>query len=158
MVELEGKCLLVDLISLEINDFDVILGMDYLVAHHATVDCRQKKVTFTLPGQLEPFFQGKKRFPRTSIISTLYANKLLKKGCMGYVASVADMQKSAPSIEDLSIVRDFCDVFPEDLPGLPLYREIEFTIDLTPSTAPISKAPYKIGVAELRELQTQLQE
>ena len=93
-------------------------------------------------------------FPRTSIISALHANKLLKKGCMGYVESIVDMKKSTPSIEDLSIVRDFCDVFPEDLPGLPPDREIEFTIDLTHSTAPISKAPYRMAPAELRELQT----
>ncbi|XP_072999199.1 uncharacterized protein [Typha latifolia] len=152
MVELEGKCLPMDLISLEMNDFDVILGMDWLAAHHAIVDCRQKKVIFTLPGQPKLFFQGEKRFPQISIISALHANKLLKKGCMGYVASVVDMQKSTRSIEDLSIVRDFCDVFPEELSGLPPDREIEFTIDLTPGTAPISKAPYRMAPTELREL------
>ncbi|XP_072971730.1 uncharacterized protein [Typha angustifolia] len=105
MVELEGKCLPVDLISLGMNDFDVILGMDYLAAHHATVD-----------------------------------------------SSVVDMQNSTPSIEDLSILTDFCDIFPEDLPGLPPDREIEFTIDFTPSIAPISKAPYKMALAELTQL------
>ena len=62
------------------------------------------------------------------------------------------------SLEDVSIVKDFLNVFPEDLPGLPLEREIDFPIDLVPGTAPISLPPYKIALAELKELKTQLQE
>jgi hypothetical protein len=61
-------------------------------------------------------------------------------------------------ISELPIVRDFANVFPEELLGLPSDREIEFTIDLVPSTGPISKAPYRMAPLELRELKEQLQE
>ena len=55
-------------------------------------------------------------------------------------------------LEDITIVRDYPDVFLENLPGLPLEREVEFTIDLAPGIAPISKAPYRMAPMELKEL------
>jgi len=61
-------------------------------------------------------------------------------------------------LEDIPIVREFPDVFPEDLSGLPPDREIEFSIDLLPGSSPISKAPYRMAPVELRELKAQLQE
>ena len=61
-------------------------------------------------------------------------------------------------LEDIPIIKDYPDVFPEDLPGLPPEREVEFTIDLAPGTALISKAPYRMAPLELKELKIQLQE
>ena len=61
-------------------------------------------------------------------------------------------------MEDIAIVRDYPDVFPDDLLGLPPEREVEFTIDLAPGTTPISKAPYRMTPMELKELKIQLQE
>ena len=61
-------------------------------------------------------------------------------------------------LEDIPIVRDFSGVFPNDLPGLPPNREVEFTVDLVPGTNPISKAPYRMAPIELKELKVQLQE
>ncbi|KAK5842194.1 hypothetical protein PVK06_004524 [Gossypium arboreum] len=61
-------------------------------------------------------------------------------------------------MEQLSVVNEFTDVFPEELPGLPPDREVEFTIDVIPGTAPISITPYRMAPAELKELKTQLQE
>ncbi|KAK1605093.1 hypothetical protein QYE76_028766 [Lolium multiflorum] len=59
-------------------------------------------------------------------------------------------------LEDIPVVNEFQDVFPKELPGMPPDREIEFTIDLIPGTAPIAKAPYKMGPKELKELKEQL--
>ena len=61
-------------------------------------------------------------------------------------------------LEDIPIVKEFPDVFPEELPGLPPDREIEFSIELLPGTGPISKAPYRMAPAELKELKLQLQD
>ena len=61
-------------------------------------------------------------------------------------------------LEDIPIVRDYPDVFPDDLPGLPPEREVEFTINVAPGTTPISKAPYRMTPLELKELKIQLQE
>jgi hypothetical protein len=60
-------------------------------------------------------------------------------------------------LEDIHVIRKFLDVFPDDLPGMPLERAIEFKIELQPGTAPIAKAPYKMSPMELKELKIQLQ-
>jgi hypothetical protein len=60
--------------------------------------------------------------------------------------------------DNICVVRDFPDVFPEELPGMPPDREVEFVIDLLPRTAPISKWPYRMSVEELKELKKQLTE
>ena len=87
------------------------------------------------------------------------AKKLLASGCMGYLATIVNKSVEAKgNVEDVPIVRDFVDVFPEELPGLPRDREIQFEIELLPGTAPISKAPYRMAPAELKELQAQLQD
>ncbi|XP_048133474.1 uncharacterized protein LOC125314664 [Rhodamnia argentea] len=103
------------------------------------------------------FFNADRVYKRW-LISVLQARKLLKKGCHGYLAYVRDTNKDVVKLENVSVVRDFPDVFPEDLPDLPLDREIEFFIDPMPGTTPISKAPYRMAPTELRELKTQLQE
>ncbi|KAI3813958.1 hypothetical protein L1987_18694 [Smallanthus sonchifolius] len=61
-------------------------------------------------------------------------------------------------IDDIPVVREFLEVFPEDLPGLPPHRQVEFQIDLAPGAAPIARAPYRLAPSELQELSTQLQD
>ncbi|CAL9004185.1 unnamed protein product, partial [Prunus brigantina] len=85
------------------------------------------------------------------------ARWLLRKGCLGYLAHVIDTRDNGLRLEHIPVVREFPDVFLEDLPGLPPHREIEFTIELVPGTNPIFQAPYRMAIAELRELKTQLQ-
>ena len=83
---------------------------------------------------------------------------LLQNGCKGYLAHVVDARSDEVRLEDVPVVREFLDVFPDDLPGLPLEQEIDFSIDLVPCTAPISLPPYRMEPAELKELKAQLQE
>ena len=61
-------------------------------------------------------------------------------------------------LENVPIVRDFPEVFPEDLPGLPLTRQVEFHIELVPGAAPVAKAPYRLAPSEMKELSEQLKE
>lgn len=70
------------------------------------------------------------------------------------MAYVIDARKNAIPIEEIPVVNEFRDVFPEDLPGLPPDREIELAIDLEPGTGPISKAPYRMAPIEMKELMT----
>ena len=88
------------------------------------------------------------------------AARLLCKGCSAFLACVVALAKAnqMPSLEEIEVVRDFLDVFSEDLPGLPPVREIEFSIDIIPGVGPISKAPYRMAPAKLAELRKQLQE
>ena len=92
------------------------------------------------------------------MIYAISARCLLQKGCKGYLSHVVDTRSNETRLEDVPVVRDFPDVFPDDLPGLPPEREIDFSIDLVPGTAPISLPPYRMAPAELKELKAQLQE
>ena len=147
-----------DLIELPILEFDVILGMEWLSANYATMDCYRKKITFRPLGVPEFVFQGDHNGSPSTLISAIAARRLLKKGCQGYLAHVRDAKIPSTDLGDIPIVRDFSDVFPDDLPGLAPDREIEFIIDLLPGTNPISIAPYRMAPTELKELKEQLQE
>ncbi|GKC22045.1 putative reverse transcriptase domain-containing protein, partial [Tanacetum coccineum] len=92
------------------------------------------------------------------IISALKARTLISHGCEGFLASIKDTSLDGPRLESHPVVRNFPDVFPDELPGLPPEREVEFTIELIPGAQPISKAPYKMAPVELKELKDQLQE
>ncbi|CAL9004569.1 unnamed protein product [Prunus brigantina] len=130
----------------------------YLEKHHASVDCFRKEVTLRSPGQPKVIFHGERRVIPTCLIYAITAKRLLKKGCEGFLAHIIDTREITLNLEDIPVVSEFPDVFPDDLPGLPPEREIEFTIKLLPGTNPIYLTPYRMAPAELRELKTQLQE
>ncbi|XP_040940709.1 uncharacterized protein [Gossypium hirsutum] len=87
-----------------------------------------------------------------------YDAKLLLKGNKAYLAYILHTRSSKSKLVQLSVVNESMDVFPKDLPGLPPDREVEFVIDVLPGIAPISVTPYRMASAELKELETQLQE
>ena len=93
-----------------------------------------------------------------SLVSAMQAKRLLRKGCKGFLAYVLKSEETTLKTANTSIVKEFPDVFLEDLRGLPPKREVEFTIDLVLGTGPISKAPYRMAPAELKELKEQLQD
>nr|GFB31883.1 hypothetical protein [Tanacetum cinerariifolium] len=92
------------------------------------------------------------------IISALQARTLLYNGCEGFLATIHDMTSEVPTIHDQPIVLEFPYVFPDELPGIPPVREVEFNIELIPGAEPISKAPYRMAPVKLKELKGQLQE
>ncbi|GJZ33801.1 putative reverse transcriptase domain-containing protein [Tanacetum coccineum] len=99
---------------------------------------------------------------RLNIISCTKTQKYLLKGCPIFLAHVtmkkAEDKSEEKRLEDVPIVRDFPDVFPEDLSGLPPTRQVEFQIDLVPGAAPVARAPYRLAPSEMKELSEQLQE
>nr|GFC51997.1 hypothetical protein [Tanacetum cinerariifolium] len=99
---------------------------------------------------------------KLNIISCTKTRKYIQKGCHVYLAQVtskkAEDKSEEKRLKDVPIVREFLEVFPEDLPGLPPARQVEFQIDLVPGVAPIVRAPYRLAPAEMQELSTQLQE
>ena len=92
VVKIADRELLVDLTLLEMRDFDIIFGMDWLAAHYAIVDCHRKKVIFKVPGEIEFYFVGSGAYT-SRVISTLQVRHMMKKGCKGYLATVKDTQQ-----------------------------------------------------------------
>ena len=157
-VVVEGVVLKANLIPLEMTDFDVILGMDWLSNHRASMDCFTKKIVFRKPGYPELEFEGDRWILPTCVISALEAKRLLHKRCEAYLAHVLDKSSSEVTIENVPVVCEFFDVFPDDLPGLSPDRELEFEIELLPGSAPVSIPPYRMTPTELKKLKIQLQD
>ena len=143
-----------DLVALDMRDFDVVLGMDWLSRQRATVYCYKKEVKLHRPGKLEVKFRGICRELSSSMIFAMAAQRMLCKGCQGYLAYVVETGKEGTLVDEIPVVREF----PNDIAGLHPDREVEFTIDLIPRTEPISIPSYKMAPAELRELKAQLEE
>jgi len=146
----------VDLIPLELHDFDIILGMDWLSKYKALIDCDAKIVTFQMHEGRRRIFEGERIPKPTTLISVVTAQKLLGKGCMGYLVYILNFDDRGPRLKDISMVKEFLDVFPKEWPGLPPEREIEMSINTFPGIPPIAQKPYQMAPTELNELKTQL--
>ncbi|XP_060216698.1 uncharacterized protein LOC132644138 [Lycium barbarum] len=158
IVSIQSTETLVNLHELQMVSFDVIMGMDWLAACYATLDCRNKLVRFDIPGEPRLEWKGTTAALEKRIISYFKARKLISQGCLGFIAMVRDTRAETVTIDSIPVVRDYPNVFPEDLPGLPPTREIVFCIDTLPGTQPISIPPYRMTPAELRELKEQIQD
>jgi len=156
-IQLEGTVLPVGLVQLDIQGWDVILGKDCLTRHKVTIDSERKLVTFSTSDGERVTFKGSGLQMTIQTVSTMQAFKMLKKGCQGYLCAIEVTELKELDLSEIPVAREFPQVFQEVL-GLPPDREIKFTIELVPGTAPTAKAPYRMAPAELMELKTQLQE
>ncbi|GJW63334.1 putative reverse transcriptase domain-containing protein [Tanacetum coccineum] len=134
----------IDLMPVELGSFDVIIGMDWLRRYHAVIICDEKLVQVPYGNETLTFCGNESSNGRESRL-TISAKK-------------EEDKSERKQIEDVPIVRDFPEVFPEDLPGLPPARPVEFQIDLVPGAAPVARAPYRLAPSEMKELSEQLQE
>ncbi|KAM0070969.1 putative nucleotidyltransferase, Ribonuclease H [Helianthus debilis subsp. tardiflorus] len=155
---LAGQTFSIDLIPIVHGSFDVVIGMNWLSQHQAEILCRKKIVRIPRSGEEPLVIRGDKSGAVVGIISFLKVQKCLRKGHTAILAHVTDTSTKEKKIEDIPIVRDFHEVFPEELPGLPPHRRVEFQIELAPRAAPIARAPYRLAPSKLEELSTQLQE
>ncbi|GKC73112.1 putative reverse transcriptase domain-containing protein [Tanacetum coccineum] len=114
---------------IELVTFDVIIKMDWLVEREAIIVC------------------GKK-----------VARKYVERGCSLFVAHVTKKEPVERSLKDVPVIRDFPEVFLDDLPGLPPPRQVEFRIELVPGAAPVARVPYRLASSKMKELADQLQE
>nr|ABA93974.2 retrotransposon protein, putative, Ty3-gypsy subclass [Oryza sativa Japonica Group] len=146
-VEIQGSIFPANLILLESKDLDVILGMDWLTRHRGVIDCASRTIKLTnAKGEVVTFQSPVPRKPGISL-----------NQAAGEEQEVA-VEKTTKKLEDIPIVREYREVFPDDLTTMPPKRDIEFRIDLVPGTAPIHKRPYRMGANELAEVKKQVDE
>ncbi|GJT96556.1 putative reverse transcriptase domain-containing protein [Tanacetum coccineum] len=117
----------IDLMSIKLGSFDVVIGMDWLSKYHARIICDEKVIHIPINSE-------------TLIIR------------------IMEKKSDDKRLENIPIVREFLEVFLEDLPGLPPVCQVEFQINLIPRAAPIARAPYRLAPLEMQELSNQVQE
>ncbi|KAD3336153.1 hypothetical protein E3N88_31672 [Mikania micrantha] len=157
-IDIESHRFPVKLFLITLGGFDVVLGMDWLAKHEANIVCRRNMIFLTALNGSSVTVYGDKVFNAPKVISMIKASEFMRRGCEAYLAYVIDKETKVKELEDVPVVCNFPDVFPEDLPGLPPDREIEFQIDVVSGAQPIAKAPYRLAPTEMKELMTQLQD
>jgi hypothetical protein len=116
-----------NLILLDSNGIDIILGIDWLSKYDRVIQCTRKAVKLTKKGRTSVEFVAMVQSNQDSMLN----------------------QTKAIALEDIRVVREYPDAFPAELPGMPPDHDIEFLIELLPGTPPISKRPYKMPINEL---------
>ncbi|GJT77474.1 putative reverse transcriptase domain-containing protein [Tanacetum coccineum] len=147
----------IDLMPIELGTFDVVIGMDWLVDQDAVIVCGKKVVHIPVKNKTL-VVEGDRGTSRLKIISCIKTSKYIERGHQLFVAHVTEKEPKEKRLEDVPVIRDFPEVFPDDLPGLPPPRQVEFKIELVPGAAPVARAPYRLAPSELKELADQLQE
>ncbi|GJY62441.1 uncharacterized protein Tco_0463098 [Tanacetum coccineum] len=141
-----------------IGGFDIVIGMDWMKENRVDILCAKKIVRVPLLSGGHAIAYGERCPGNVAVISVLKARKCLAKGCCTFLAHVVDSTKKKIELADVEVVRDYPDVFPIDLPGLPPTRGVEFQIDLIPGATHVAKAPYRLAPSEMKEIMSQLQE
>ncbi|GJU64720.1 putative reverse transcriptase domain-containing protein [Tanacetum coccineum] len=154
-----------DLMPVEMDSFDVIIGMDWLAKYHAVIIFDEKLVRVPFGDEILIFHGDGSNNEHESLLNIISCTKTqnyLWKGCPIFLALVttkkAEDKSKEKRLEDVPIVQDFPDVFPEDLPCIPPTRQVEFQIDLIPGAALVARAPYRLSSSEMKELSDQLKE
>ena len=120
----------VNLIALPFHEFDLILGMDWLSKHRAIVDCDKKIVLLKCSDLSEVTVQGIRSESIPKVISTMEARRFLRKGCETFLALILDSKKGQVNFKNIPVIKEFLDVFPEELPGVPPEREVDLSIEV----------------------------
>ncbi|GJV92817.1 putative reverse transcriptase domain-containing protein [Tanacetum coccineum] len=163
-LNLQNHLFKIDLLPIELGSFDVIVRMDWMAEHRAEVVCYEKYIRVPYGNDMliiQGERSGVKNESRLEVISSIRTQKYIDQGCQVFlIQMMMEEETEIPErrIEDVPVVRDFPEVFPEDLPGLPPTRQVEFHIELIPRAAPVARAPYRLAPAEMKELAEQLKE
>ena len=134
-LEISGILLTVDLRVMDMSEFDVILGMDWLTAYRVVIDCERRRVTAYTQDGTRVIFHGQ---------------------LAGWLANLTLEDEVRPDLDLPRVVCEYEDVFPDELPGLPPQRVVDFGIELHPGTSPISMTPHRMAPIELQELKVRL--
>jgi len=127
LVIIDGQRYKINMICIPLKDLEVIYGMDWLSANHILIDCVRKKLIF-------PKLEG------VQVISAHQFEREIREGAEGFMLLACSIVTDKVQ-KDMFVVQEFMGVFPDEIPGLPPKREIEFAIDLIPGAGPVSISP-----------------
>nr|GEY77604.1 putative reverse transcriptase domain-containing protein [Tanacetum cinerariifolium] len=147
----------IDLMPIKLGSFDVIVSMDWLSKYHAKIICDEKVVRIPIDGETL-IIRGDRSKTRLNLISCIKTKRYISRGCQVFVAQVMEKNSEDKRLEDIPVVREFPDVFPEDLHGLPPIRQVESQINLISGAAPVACVSYRFALSEMHKLSDQLQE
>ena len=144
-LEISGILLTMDFRVMDKSEFDVILRMDWLTAHRVVIDYERRRVTTYTQDGIRVMFQGDKH---DALPQTVYGSRW-KEQLMGWLASLTVEDEVRQDLDLPRVVYEYEDVFPNELPRLPLQMDVDFCIELHHGTSPISMTPHRMGPVEL---------
>nr|GEW77542.1 putative reverse transcriptase domain-containing protein [Tanacetum cinerariifolium] len=147
----------IDLITIELGTFDVIIRMDWLILQDAVILCGKKEVHVPLKKRTL-VVKGDDCVSRLKVVSCMKVKKYVDHGSYLFVSHVIEKELAERHLEDVPVICKLLNVFLEDLPGLPPPRQVEFEIELVPEAAPVARTPYRLEPSEMKEWVKQLQE
>ncbi|GKD20407.1 putative reverse transcriptase domain-containing protein [Tanacetum coccineum] len=141
---------------------NVVTGASYEVElangmHDAVIICGEKVVCIPYKNKML-IVKSDNGVSRLKVISCIKVRKYVERGCHLFLVHVTEKRSKEKRLEDMSVIYDFLEVFPEEFPGLPPPRQVEFRNDLVQGAAPVTRTPYRLAPSEMRELSIQLQE
>ncbi|XP_071695741.1 uncharacterized protein [Rutidosis leptorrhynchoides] len=151
-IDIEGCLFPVTCLVMLIPSFDVVLEKNWLSDHKACIKCDRKVISFSVAGGKWVVARGDHGGFRCPLLSMRKAQKSLAKGCDSFLAYVIDVKKEKKAVSDIPEVSEYPEVFPDELPGLPSIREVEYKIELVPGATPVAKALYRLAPSEIREM------
>ena len=147
---------------LPLGSYDILIGMDWLEQNRVVLNCFDKTFTCINNDGKTVSLKGIPRKTLVRKISALQLKRAARKGCKAYAVTVTNEENlnniDNLKLEDIIVLKEYADVFLEEITGLPPKRELDFTIEMVPSAVPSSKAPYQMNILELNELISQLKE
>ena len=146
--------LTVDLRVMDMLEFHVIHRMDWLAAHRVVIDYDHRRVIAYTPDNVCVMFQGDKH----NVLPQVVYDSRWHGQLMGWLASLTLEDEARQELSLPRVVCEYEDIFPDELLGLPLHREVDFTIEFHPSTSFVSMTPHRMTPIKFQELKVQLQE
>nr|GEV08795.1 putative reverse transcriptase domain-containing protein [Tanacetum cinerariifolium] len=134
----------IDLMPINLGSFDVVIGMDWLSKNHAKILCDEKVVHIPINSETL-IIQGDRSKTRLNLISYIKTERYISRGCQVFMIRVMEKKLDKKRLDDIHVVKEFPDIFSEDLPGPPLVHQVEFQIDLIPRAAPVARTPYRLA-------------
>ena len=144
-LEISRTLLTVDLRIMDMLEFDVILGMDWLTTYRVVIDCEHRRVTTYMQDGTRVVFQGDKH----EILPQIVYESSFQGQLAGWLDSLTLEDEEGPDLDLPRVICEYVDVFPDELPELPPQRVVDFGIGLHPGSSPISMTPHRMTPVEL---------